>query len=223
MPEKHQKTGQHMSKQHLDDLAADYSAAGFGNRLGFGKTPALVLVDVIMAYLDPASPLYAGVENELAVNERLVAAARKAEIPIIFTRVEYMPGGRDGGHFFRKVPALSCFERGNPLGAFPPGLQPRPDEVVVTKQYASAFFGTSLRATLTAMRVDTVILTGYSTSGCVRASALDALQNGFIPIVVADACGDRDARVQEANLFDLAAKYADVVRSDEVIRWLEER
>ena len=109
------------------------------------------------------------------------------------------------------MPALRCFLEGSPLGAFPPTLQPRADEVVVVKQYASAFFGTSLAATLNAMRIDTLLLCGFSTSGCVRASALDAVQHGFAPFVVRQACGERDARPQEANLFDLQAKYAEVI------------
>lgn len=209
-----------MTDRQAADLDQDYVAAGFGNRLGFGDKPALIIVDFVMAYLDPDAPLYAGVEAELAVNETLLAAARKAGIPVIFTNVEYTAGGADGGLFYKKVAALKCFDKGNPLGAFPDSLQPRDDEIVVTKQYASAFFGTSLASTLRALGCDTALITGLSTSGCVRATALDALQNGFIPVVIEDACGDRDARVHKANLFDLAAKYADVVGSDEVLDWL---
>jgi maleamate amidohydrolase len=195
-----------------DPLNADYQRAGFGGRLAFGIQPALLVVDVVMAYLDPASPLYApGFVDALAVNERLVAAARAAGVPVVFTGVRYGAGGRDGGLFFSKVPALRCFLQGSPLGAFPPTLQPSADEVVVIKQYASAFFGTSLAATLNAMRIDTLLITGFSTSGCVRASALDALQHGFAPFVVAPACGERDPRPHEANLFDLQAKYAEVI------------
>lgn len=212
-----------MAGRQSGDLDQDYTAAGFGNRIGFGARPALLIVDVVMAYLDPASPLYAGVEAELAVNERLLAAARAAGIPVLFTNVEYTPGGVDGGYFYKKIKALKVFDRGGPLGAFPPSLIPRTDEVVITKQYASAFFGTSLRSTLSALGVDTVLITGYSTSGCVRATALDALQNGFIPVVVADACGDRDARVHASNLFDLSAKYADVLESGAVLDWIAGR
>ena len=212
-----------MADRQADDLDQDYAAAGFGNRLGFGEKPALIIVDFVMAYLEPDAPLYAGVEAELAVNETLLTAARKAGIPVIFTNVEYTANGADGGLFYKKVAALKCFDKGNPLGAFPPRLQPRDGELVVTKQYASAFFGTSLASTLRAMGCDTALITGLSTSGCVRATALDALQNGFIPVVIEDACGDRDARVHKANLFDLAAKYADVVPSGEVIAWLDDR
>lgn len=210
-----------MAGREASDLNADYGKAGFGSRLGFGRKPALVIVDVVMAYLEPSSPLYAGVEDELASNERLLAAARAANVPVVFTNVEFTPGGADGGHFYRKVRALKVFDRGGPLGAFPPSLQPLDNEVIVTKQYASAFFGSSLASTLTAWGCDSAIITGYTTSGCVRATALDALQNGFIPIVVPEACGDRDTRVQDANLFDLSAKYADVVNEAEVIDYLK--
>ena len=194
-----------------DDLDEDYAKAGFGGRLERGERPALLIVDVCMAYLDRASPLYAGVEAALASNIRLAEAARAAGVPVIFTRVAYGAGGVDGGLFYRKVPALKAFLPGSRLGEFHPDLVPAAGEVVVTKQYASAFFGTSLAATLNAMRIDTLFVTGFSTSGCVRATALDALQNGFVPFVVAEACGDSDRRPHDANLFDLQAKYAEVV------------
>jgi len=194
------------------DLDSDYQRAGFGARLPFGCRPALILVDVVQAYVQPDSGLYAqGFVDALEPNRRLVAAARAAGVPVIFTRVVYDAQGRDGGLFFRKVPALRAFVPGSPLGAYAEGLAPRADETVVTKQYASAFFGTSLASTLTAMGVDTLLITGFSTSGCVRATALDALQHGFAPYVVREACGDRDLRPQESNLFDLQAKYAEVV------------
>lgn len=203
------------------DKAADYSASGFGRALGFGRKPVLLVVDFVMAYLDPSSPLYAGVEKELEVLKRLVPAARDAQVQVIWTNVEYEPGGADGGHFYRKVDALKVFDRGGALGAFPDELRPNANELVLTKQYPSAFFGTDLAEKLKALDVDTVLVTGLTTSGCVRASALDALQYGFIPIVIADACGDRDAEVQKANLFDLGAKYADIITSDEVLAYLE--
>ena len=123
------------------------------------------------------------------------------------------PGGRDGGIFFRKLPALRCFEAGaHPeLAAFDPALAPAPGETVITKQYASAFFGTTLASTLVDAGVDTLLIAGVSTSGCIRATALDACQHGFIPLVVREAVGDRHPAPHEANLFDLQAKYAEVV------------
>ena len=203
-----------------DDLVEDYRRAGFNNRLGFGESPALVVIDFCRAYLDEASPLCAGVEDARASCVRVLQAARAAQIPVLHTRVEFQPGGADGGVFFRKVGALECFVRGNPLGEYGEGLEPAEGEVVVVKQYASGFFGTSLASTLTSMGVDTLIHTGVSTSGCVRATALDSCQHGFVPIVVREACGDRDAAVHESNLFDLDAKYADVVSEQEVLSHL---
>jgi maleamate amidohydrolase len=199
------------------DLTSDYASAGFGGKLPWGKSAALLIVDVVMAYLDPASPLYAGVESALASNERLAAAARAAGVPVIFTNVTYEPGGIDGGMFFRKVPALKAFERGSAAGDFAPTLVPEPGEMVLSKQYPSAFFGTSLASTLHAAGIDTLLITGFSTSGCVRATALDALCHGFAPFVVREACGDRDTRPHEQNLFDMQAKMAEVVGEQQAI------
>jgi maleamate amidohydrolase len=206
----------------MSDLTEDYARAGFSGHLAFGERPALLIVDVCNAYLDPASPLYAGVEAALDSTIRLAAAARRAGIPVVFTRVAYSSGGRDGGLFYRKVPALAAYLDGNPLGDFHDRLRPEPHDLVVTKQYASAFFGTSLAASLTAMARDCLLITGFSTSGCVRASALDALQHGFVPYVVRDACGDRADGPHQANLFDLQAKYAEVVGEAEALALIAE-
>ena len=200
--------------QKNDDLTANYVGA-FDGRLSFGERPALLIVDFVMAYLDPASPLYAGVEDALASNERLLAAARAVGIPVIFTNVVYQADGADGGLFYKKIPSLRVFLEGSPLGAFPPSLQPVDGERVISKQFASAFFGTSLAETLSEEGIDTLLITGLSTSGCVRATALDALQSGFAPFVVREACGDRHPAPHEANLFDLQAKYAEVVSEHE--------
>lgn len=203
-----------------DDLSANYSGA-FDGHLPFGKRPALLIVDFVMAYLDKSSPLYAGVEDVLTSNERLLAAARAARIPVIFTNVVYQPGGADGGLFYQKIPALSVFVGGSPLGEFPPTLTPAGGELVISKQYASAFFGTSLAPELRAKHIDTLLITGLSTSGCVRATALDALQHGFAPFVVRDACGDRHPAPHEANLFDLQAKYAEVISEGEACAFFQ--
>ncbi len=196
---------------------ADNYAGVFDGRLAFGQRPALLVVDVVMAYLEPGSPLYhPAFVVALATAERLVAAARGASVPVIFTNVVYQPGGVDGGLFYRKVPALASFQRSGAGGAFPASLRRCDDETIVSKQYASAFFGTSLAATLTAARIDTMIVTGFSTSGCVRATTLDALEHGFVPFVVREGCGDRHQGPHEANLFDLQAKYAEVVNEVEI-------
>ena len=178
-----------------------------------GKSPALILIDFARAYFDEDCGLYAGVETERAVAARLADAARAAGVPVVFTRVEYA-SPEDGGQFYRKVPALAAFDSGNPMGDFTPELAPYVGDIVVTKHYPSAFFGTDLAAQLHALGVDTLLITGLSTSGCVRATALDALCHGFVPLVVEDACGDRDRHVHDANIFDLKSKYAEIVTSD---------
>ena len=199
-----------------EELTENYRGA-FDGSLGFGNRPALILIDFVEAYFDKVSPLYAGVEATLASALRVRDAARSAGIPIIYTNVVYQAGGADGGMFYRKVPALEVFESGNPLGSWPQGLEPADDEIVVSKQYASAFFGTSLAATLTAGGIDTLIITGITTSGCVRATCIDTISHGFIPIVVREAVGDRHDGPHEANLFDMNAKYGDVVDESAVI------
>jgi len=202
------------------NLDVDYNKAGFGGALDFGKKPALLLIDFAKAYINPECGLYAGVEDSAEEAMKILDAARKAKILIIFTRVEFSPGGLDGGVFYKKVPALKNFLKGSPMAEFVDGLEPKENELIITKQYASSFFGTNLASTLSASGVDTLLITGWSTSGCVRASALDACQSGFIPIVVKEAVGDRDPKVHESNLFDLQAKYAEVKSKKEVLNYL---
>jgi nicotinamidase-related amidase len=185
--------------------------AGFGRALRPGKRPALLMIDFVQAYLDPASPLYADVEPARLMCIELLQFARERRLSVLHTGVEYSPGGADGGVFYRKLPLLKVFERGSPHGAFAPGLEPIDGEIVIMKQYASAFFGTSLASTLTAQGVDTVIIAGLTTSGCIRASTVDAVQHGFVPIVIEDAVGDRADAQHQANLFDMQAKYAEVM------------
>lgn len=198
----------------------DNYANVYDNRIGFGEKPTLVLIDFVEAYFDKSCPLYAEVDDALASAIRILTVAREAGIPVIFTNVVYHPSGINGGTFFKKAKPLQFLTAGSPMGAWPTGLNPNPDELIISKQYPSAFFGTSLASTLTALGVDSVILTGLTTSGCVRASCVDACSHGFIPLVVADACGDRHDAPHQANLFDMDAKYADVVSEQEVINYL---
>lgn len=206
----------------MHDLGDDYFQAGFGGRLSFGKRPALIIIDVVKAYLEPTSPLYCDAGEALEWNVKLADQARKQDVPVIFTRVEYSLGGVEGGIFYRKVPAARVFEKGNPLAEFPDNLLPAAGDHIVTKHYPSAFFGTSLAPMLHALEIDTVMLTGFSTSGCVRATALDAIQHGFIPYVVRDACADRDSRPHDGNLFDMQAKMAEVVRGPDALDLLQQ-
>ncbi|MFI6987661.1 isochorismatase family protein [Nonomuraea wenchangensis] len=182
----------------------------FGRSLEFGERPALILVDLMRAYFEPGAELYMGSRDCLGPAARVLAAARAAGTPVVHTRVAYGPGGVDGGLFFRKVAPLRHLVGDGPLGALMPEVAPAPDELVIVKQYASAFFGTALAAALTASRVDTLVICGVSTSGCVRATAVDAVQHGFVPIVVRQAVGDRDPGPHEASLFDIQAKYGEV-------------
>lgn len=193
-------------------LDNDYFRAGFGGGLQPGKRPALLLIDMVVAYLDPVSPLYARGEAALEQAVQLTAASRAAGIPVILTNVEYK-NDRDGGLFYRKVPANKNFLAGSPLGRFPEALTPHPEDMVITKTYPSAFFGTTLAPTLVALGIDTLLIGGYSTSGCVRATALDAVCHGFVPLVVADACADRASGPHESNLFDIRAKIGEVIDS----------
>ncbi|WP_244929225.1 isochorismatase family protein [Nocardioides sp. W7] len=202
-------------------LEEDYVSVGFGGRLEPGARPALVVVDPARAYLDSESPLYAAVEQSAVAMRELREAAAEAGIPIYLTRVLYADDAAMlGGLFFQKVPALKCFVEGNPLAEFIDGFEPRAREVVVTKHYPSAFAGTSLAASLVAQRIDTVLIAGWSTSGCIRATSLDALQHGFVPIVVREAVGDRHPEVHEGNLRDIAAKAGEVRDLAEVRAYL---
>ena len=193
-------------------LEKSYSAAGFGSSLGRGTTRAFLLVDLTLAYLDEESPLFAGRHGACvaAANAKLLQTARHSRLPIIHTRIE-IHSGEEAGLFIKKVPTLTVFAEGGRFAAAPDSLQPNPGEVVLKKQYASGFFGTELAAMLTAMGVDAVVIGGASTSGCVRATALDAMQHGFIPLVVREACLDRDFRPHDSALFDLNEKYAEVI------------
>jgi len=206
------------SRQQAQDVDT-YRNSGFAGQLGFGAAPALILIDLVQAYLLDGSPLRAPIEPAVAASARLLDAARAAGTPVIHTCVRYAAGGADGGVFMRKVPALALFAAdADPVyGAFAPEVVPRAGEIVIVKQYASAFFGTSLASTLTSLRCDSVIIGGVSTSGCVRATALDACQHGFVAAVVRDAVADRTDAIHSANLIDIQAKYADVVALPEAV------
>ena len=195
----------------MTETLADNYGRAFAGHLQPGQRPALILIDFVQAYFEPESPLYAGVETALANALKLVETARREGLFVIYTNVVYQAGTGNGGRFFEKVAPLASFVEGSPLGAWPAGLVPEAGELVVSKQYPSAFFGTSLASTLTARGVDTLVITGLTTSGCIRATCVDTVSHGFIPLVVSDACGDRHAAPHDANLFDMQAKYAEVI------------
>lgn len=206
-----------------ETLDENYAKAGYHKHQQWGQRPALILIDFARAYFEPEAPLYGaeGCANALESAKRLLQVARQQGIPVIFTEVKYRPGGLDGGIFFRKSPPLTCFQADNPLQKLAEGLDVRDGEIMITKQYPSAFFASSLAATLTAMGIDTTVLTGVTTSGCVRATCVDSMSSGFITLVVKDAVGDRDPRPHEANLYDMSAKYADVISEADAAAYFE--
>lgn len=215
------------AKTYAADLLSNYSTSGFASSshsLPFGANPALVVIDVCDAYLTPGSPLYAPGRFHSALKniEHLIESSRKKGIPVIFTRVVY-PNPESGGNWYKhKLPkALCCFDANNPLGDYPKETtecKPRKGELVIEKQFSSSFFGTPLASILVSMKIDTLIICGYSTSGCVRATTTDAMQHDFNPYVVGDACGDRHAYPHDANLFDIQAKFGEVVDMEEILR-----
>jgi maleamate amidohydrolase len=198
-----------------------YKQRGFANRVGFGARAALLIVDFINAFTDVSCPLGSNLDEEIKATKRILDVFREKNLPVHFTTTAYDEAFVSAGVFIKKVPSLAHLKTGTPLVEIDARLTPQTGEVVWTKQYASAFFGTALAAALTAQKVDTLIIAGCTTSGCVRASAVDACQNGFRAIVVREAVGDRSNAAHEANLFDLDAKYADVVSLDETLERLK--
>jgi nicotinamidase-related amidase len=193
---------------------------GFGQRLGFGARPALIVIDLIAAFTNPEL-LGAPLEDVIESTRRILAGARRAAVPVMYTTIAYDEEDiASTGVWLRKAKGSRTLRAGTPEVEIDPRLERQPDEPVVVKRYASAFFGTDLVSRLNARQVDTVILTGCTTSGCVRATAVDAVQYGFIPAVVGDAVGDRSLAAHRQSLFDLKQKYADVVTSDETLDYL---
>jgi nicotinamidase-related amidase len=206
----------------VDPALRDSYRGVFDGRVGFGRAPALLIVDFIRAYTTPGLPLYApAVSDAVEATRALLALARARALPVIFTRVAYSPSAIEGGVFVHKVPLLRTLTHDSTAAEIVPALAPAANELVLTKQYASAFFGTPLAATLTSLGVDTVILCGCSTSGCVRASAVDGMQHGFRVIVPRQCVADRASAPHEANLFDIDSKYGDVVDRAAVLRHLD--
>jgi probable F420-dependent oxidoreductase len=199
---------------------ADYERKGFSARSGYGTRPALLVVDFINGFTDSGTGLGGDFGAELAVTAKLLAKFRARALPVFFTTVAYEPHLRDAGQFVAKVPALSILVKGSTWVKVDERIRPRPSEQVVVKKYASAFFDTRLEMELQGLGVDTVVMAGCTTSGCIRASAIDSMQHGFHTVVVRDAVGDRAKTPHEVNLFDIDAKYGDVVSSSEVLGYL---
>jgi nicotinamidase-related amidase len=204
-------------------LRKEFQDKGFGRRVGFGERPALLAVDFITGFTDLRSPLAGDLDTQLAATNALLEPARAAGIPVIFSTVAYDAELQEAGIWIRKIPANGTLVEGSEWVEVDKRLNQRPNETTLVKKYASCFFGTDLAARLISRRVDTLIITGCTTSGCVRATAVDACSYGFHTIVVEEAVGDRAALPHAASLFDIDAKYGDVVGLDEACSYLEGR
>ncbi len=206
----------------MSDAAAKevYEQAGLGQAVTRGQSPAVLVIDFSCGFTDPACTLGADMTAEVDATRKLLDAARDKGLPVVFTTIGFEPSGKDGGLWLQKVPALGDLELGGRWVDIDPRLDRREDEPVVVKKGASGFFGTNLASILVSQRVDTVILCGATTSGCVRATAIDLLQYGWPTLVPRECVGDRAQAPHDANLFDIQAKYADVVPLEEALAYV---
>ena len=198
-----------------------YVRKGFAARVGFGARPALLVIDIIRAFTDLRSPLASNLDSQVAAIRTLLAAARQQEMPVIFSTVAYDPDLQEAGIWIRKIPSNSWLVEGSEWVELDERLYRRPRGMLLVKKYASCFFGTDLAARLVTRQVDTLLITGCTTSGCVRATAVDACSLGLHTIVVQEAVGDRAELPHIANLFDIDAKYGDVVDLQDALGYLE--
>jgi maleamate amidohydrolase len=194
-----------------------YKKQNFGNRIGFGRRSALVMVDFTVGFNDPE--LFGGGNIDAAIQQTvgLLRFFREKRLPVAFTRVVYAEDGSDAGVFCMKAPALRMLTETHPAGQIVPELTPLPGELIVRKTQASAFFGTGFGPWLLQQGADTLVVTGCTTSGCVRATVVDAVSNNLRTIVARDCVGDRALGPHEANLFDMGQKYADLLSRNEIV------
>lgn len=204
------------------ELAAVH-ARGFGSPVGFGQAPALLVVDFTCAFTDPAAPLGAAMEREIGEANRLIAAARTRGAPVFFSTISYDDPAREAGVWAKKIHGLQALVTGSPGVAQDPRLHVAAGDHVFAKPFASCFFATDLADRLKALQVDTLVIAGCTTSGCVRASAVDACQHGFRTIVAREATADRLADAHLQSLADIDLKYGDVLGVDEIIRQLSSK
>lgn len=193
-----------------------YEEAGITGAVGFGDSPAVVVVDLQTAFTDPACPLGADLDDTVEATAQLLTVAREADVPVVFTRCVYRKDRRDGAVFAEKIPSTEELTSDSEWVELDPRLAPPDDAVVIEKQQPSAFFETGLDTMFTYEGIDTVVITGATTSGCVRATVVDACSHGYRPIVPIQCVGDRAQEPHEANLFDMGSKYADLLDRQDV-------
>lgn len=199
-----------------------YDARGHRHAVGPGARPAVLVVDFSVAFTRGTGAFSGGnFPEELRQTRRLLAAARDRGIPVLFTTIAYADPENDPGLWGVKIPWLATCKLGSPAVAIDVALDPRPDEPVVVKKFASAFFETDLDARLQAAGVDTIVLAGCTTSVCVRATAVDAMQHRYRTLIAAEAVGDLDPALHAVHLRDLDTRYADVMSVDEIVTYLQ--
>jgi len=207
--------------QDFSDAKALYERKGFSKRVGWGARPAVLVVDVTNGFTDPESPVGADLSAVIDEINRVLEVARTSRVPVIFTSIAYEDPEVEGGFWVKKIPALRVLRKGTAAVAVDARLDRRSSEPIIYKCYTSSFFGTHLQTLLQHLGVDTLVVCGTSTSGCIRATACDAVQLAFRCIVPETAVGDRAEAPHRANLFDIDAKYADVMPMEEVLRELQ--
>jgi maleamate amidohydrolase len=195
---------------------------GFNGRMGFGESPALMIIDMQKGFTNPTATLGSNLDPQIEATKPLLEVAHRRNIPVFFSACVYDdPDLKDAGVWVNKIKGLETLRAASENVEIDDRLDKRPGDTLLRKRYASCFFGTDLGSRLAAARIDTLIITGCTTSGCVRATAVDACQSGFKPIVVREAVGDRSQAAHDQSLFDLDAKYADVMTVTDVVSYLE--
>ncbi len=205
-----------------EDTREIYERSRLGGDVALGKRPAVLVVDLSRGFTDPASTLGSDLTAVVEATNHLLAVARKGGLPVIFTTIGFEPNLKDGSLWLQKVPSLGELVVGSEWVEIDPRLRRREEETVILKKGPSAFFGTNLTSVFVSQGVDTVVLCGATTSGCIRASAVDLLQYGYPTIVPRECVGDRAEGPHEANLVDIQAKYANVVPVEDALFYLEE-
>jgi maleamate amidohydrolase len=204
-----------------DDTGRIYERARLGQSITPGSRPAVLVVDFSRGFTDPECTMGSDLTSEVEATTRVLAAAREKGLPVIFTTIGFEPNLKDGSLWLQKAPGLADLQVGGKWVDIDPRLERAEDEVVILKKGASAFFGTNLPSVLVSQDVDTIVLCGATTSGCIRATAVDLLQYGYPTLVPRECVGDRAQGPHEANLIDIQAKYADVVPVEDALSYLE--